>query len=152
MPGWYIHMESAKRTVDRLRAGDVPDTFLGGAANAQDLGEIAHKWRNYLAAGAIGPDIFFLLPDFQDPVGNVIFTIVKWIRDVWEWFDENFMSAWDKRVTPGAVNASLITEFGQFLQELSSTITDLILDLFAKLWDWFGILTSGVPQGYADSK
>lgn len=93
MPGWYIHVESAKRTVDRLLAGDVPDSFVGGAANAQELGETAHKWRNYLAAGAIGPDIFFLLPDFTSPTGNVILTVVKWIRDVWEWFDEHFMSA-----------------------------------------------------------
>jgi zinc dependent phospholipase C len=154
MPGWYIHMESAKRTIDGLRAGDTPDTFPGGVSNAQELGEIAHKWRNYLAAGAIGPDIFFLLPDFTSPTGNVILTVVKWIRDVWEWFDEHFMSAWEKWVRPGVVNqitGGLLNEIGQFMQELSSTITDLILDLVAKLWDWFGLLTSGVPQGYADS-
>jgi hypothetical protein len=154
MPGWYIHTESAKRTVDRLRAGNVPADFAGGVANAQQLGEIAHKWRNYLAAGAIGPDIFFLLPDYTNPKGNVILTVVKWIRDVWEWFDKYFMSAWEKWVRPGVLNeitGGLLNEFGQFLQELSSTINDLILDLVAQLWDWFGVLTSGVPQGYADS-
>ena len=45
MPGWYIHMEAAKKAVDRLRAGDVPPDFPGGAAEDQQLGEIAYKWR-----------------------------------------------------------------------------------------------------------
>ena len=65
MPGWYVHMEAAKKAADRLRAGEVGPDFPGGATAAQTLGEMAHTWRNYLAAGAIGPDIFFLLPDFQ---------------------------------------------------------------------------------------
>jgi Zinc dependent phospholipase C len=154
MPGWYIHMEAAKRTVDRLRAGDVPADFPGGVPSAQQLGEIAHKWRNYLAAGAIGPDIFFLLPDFKDGVGNVILTIVKWVRDVWEWIDENIMEKWERWVTPGVldqITGGLLNEIGQFLQTLGSTIQNAILDLIAQLWDWFGLLTSGVPQGYADS-
>jgi uncharacterized protein HemX len=56
--GWYIHMEAAKQAVDRLRLGDVPADFPGGPANAKQLGDNAYKWRNYLAWGAIGPDIF----------------------------------------------------------------------------------------------
>lgn len=67
-------------------------------------------------------------------MGNVILTVVKWIRDVWEWFDKYFMSAWEKWVRPGVLNeitGGLLNEFGVFLQELSSTITDLILDLVA---------------------
>jgi hypothetical protein len=65
MPGWYVHMETAKQMVDRLRAGDVPPDFPGGPQAASQLGEIAHTWRNYLAVGALGPDLFFLLPDFK---------------------------------------------------------------------------------------
>ena len=96
MPGWYIHMEAAKKTAERLRAGDIPGDFPGGAGRAADLGEAAHVWRNYLAAGAIGPDIFFLLPDFTGSKGNVLLTVVDWIRDVYEVFDEEFMEKWAK--------------------------------------------------------
>ena len=79
MPGWYIHMEAAKKTADQLRNGDVPIDFPIGKDGAIDLGEIAYKWRNYLAAGALGPDIFFLLPDFSGDKGNVLRTIIDWI-------------------------------------------------------------------------
>lgn len=87
MPGWYIHMESAKKTADRLRAGNVPPSFPGGVPNAQALGELCYKWRNYFAAGAIGPDIFFLLPDFKGSTGNVLLTFVRWFREVFEIID-----------------------------------------------------------------
>ena len=64
MPAWYVHMESARETVNRLRDGDIPPGFPIGAAEAKEVGEICHTWRNYLALGAIGPDLFYFLPDF----------------------------------------------------------------------------------------
>jgi Zinc dependent phospholipase C len=154
LPGNYIHMESAKRVIDRLRAGDIPSDFPVDINQAKQLGEIAHKWRNYLAAGAIGPDIFFLLPDFLHIDGNAILVIVKWVSEVWEYIDSTIIEKWEKWVTPGVldeITGGLLGEIGQFLQTLSSTILDAILDLVAQLWDWFGLLTSGLPQGYADN-
>jgi hypothetical protein len=44
-------METAKAILAKLQAGNVPPNFPGGAANAQALGNLAYKWRNYLAAG-----------------------------------------------------------------------------------------------------
>lgn len=160
MPGWYIHMESAKKTADRLRAGNVPPSFPGGVPNAQALGELCYKWRNYLAAGAIGPDIFFLLPDFKGSTGNVLLTFVRWFREVFEIIDEKFMAKWEKWAEPALtgvgdvlnqISGGMLQEIGQALQELAAAIKDAIIDLIAQLWDWFGILTSGVPKGYADS-
>src|SRR5690349_9631338 len=100
MPGWFIHMEAAKVAIDRLRAGDVPPNFPGGPQHARDLGELAHKWRNYLALGAIGPDIFFLLPDFKSETGNVLLHFVDWVRDVYEVLDSEFLSKWEKWFGP----------------------------------------------------
>jgi hypothetical protein len=71
MPGWYLHMEAAHQAVERLRAGHVPRDFPPGV-DAHALGEITHKWRNYLALGAIGPDIAALFPNFKPPVGHVL--------------------------------------------------------------------------------
>src|SRR6266498_1789222 len=160
MPGWYVHMEVAKKMVDRLRAGDVPADFPGGAAAAQQLGEMAHKWRNYLALGALGPDIAFLLPDFKSETGNVLLHFVEWVRDVYEPLDEQFLSKFEKWIGPvssGAgdilnhVSGDVLAEIGQLMQELAGALQDAILDLITRLWDWFGLLTSGVPQGFGDT-
>src|SRR5207247_6366475 len=53
MPGWYIHMEVAKKMVDALRAGQVGPEFPVGQGKtpqdwAKELGENTYKWRNYL--------------------------------------------------------------------------------------------------------
>src|SRR6266699_2046902 len=49
MPAWYVHMEAARRTALRLQGGDVPAGFPVSVADAVELGEICHTWRNYLA-------------------------------------------------------------------------------------------------------
>lgn len=160
MPGWYIHMEAAKKTADQLRNGDVPIDFPIGKDGAIDLGEIAYKWRNYLAAGALGPDIFFLLPDFSGDKGNVLRTIIDWIRDVWEVLDEEFLKRWNEWAAPvisgvgnviNQISGGVAREIGTMLQELAELIKDAILGLLTKLYDWFGLLTSGVPKGWGDS-
>jgi hypothetical protein len=153
-------MEVAKKMADRLRAGDVPADFPGGVAGAQQLGDICHKWRNYLALGALGPDIFFLLPDFKSETGNVLLHVVEWVRDVYEVIDDDFLSKWEKWIGPvssGAgdilnhVTGDVLGEIGQALQELGAAVQDAIIDLITRLWDWFGLLTSGVPQGFGDT-
>ena len=160
MPGWYVHMEVAKKMADRLRAGDVPPDFPGGAAAAQQLGELAHEWRNYLALGALGPDIFFLLPDFKSTTGNVLLHFVDWVRDVYEVIDEDFLSKWEKWIGPvssGAgdilnhVTGDVLGEIGQALQELGGAVQNAVLDLITRLWDWFSLLSSGVPQGFGET-
>lgn len=160
VPGWYLHMEAAKKTAERLRNGEIPGDFPGGAARAAELGDAAHVWRNYLAAGAIGPDIFFLLPDFTGTKGNVLLTFVDWLRDVYELIDEEFMEKWAKWAQPAIDGAGdvlddltggVLGELGQALEELANSLLNAFLDLLAQLWDWFGLLTSGVPQGFGES-
>lgn len=160
MPGWYLHMEAAKETVDRLRAGDVPADFPGGVGRAQELGDAAEKWRNYLAAGAIGPDLFFLLPDFKGNTGNALLTFVDWLREVYTFLDEEFMEKWDKWAQPAidgvgdilnSMSGGVLKQLGQALEALANSLINAFLDLLAQLWDWFGLLTSGVPQGFGET-
>jgi hypothetical protein len=161
MPGWYIHMEAAKKMADALRAGQVGPEFPGPLSKerAQELGEICHTWRNYLALGAIGPDMFYLLPDFHSP-GGVLLNVVEWIRDVYEALDDQFLGAWNKYVDPVGKGAEDLANgvSGQVLDELRQTYDGLaealklaVVDLLAHQWDWFGLFTSGVPQGFADN-
>jgi len=160
MPGWYIHMEAAKQAIDRLQKGDVPADFPGGPDAAKELGRIAHKWRNYLALGSIGPDFFYLLPDFKPPLGNVIMIIVtQYFADQNQQPWADFEKAWEKYAQPaisglgailGQVDGGLIQEMGQAFQNLGNAMMLWLVGLVANLYDWFGVFGSGVPQGFSE--
>ena len=79
--------------------------------------------------------------------------------DVWEEIDSTFISRWEKWIGPISTNASqlasqltggLANQLGQILDELSGAIMNAFKGLLAEMGDWFGVLTSGVPQGYGD--
>lgn len=159
MPGWYVHMDAARQTADRLRAGDVPAGLRVSPQDARDLGDICHTWRNYLAVGALGPDLFYMLPDFANTKGCVLRQVVQWALDVWSWIDAEFVSRWEKWIEPITTNASqlasqitggLSAQLGQILTELANAVVNAFKGLLAEMGDWFGVLTSGVPQGYGD--
>lgn len=84
MPGWYVHMESAHEVGQRLRNGEIPAGFAIIETEPKVIGEMCRTWRNYLALGAIGPDLFYLLPDKTRTRGMVVREVVKWALDVWE--------------------------------------------------------------------
>ena len=160
MPGWYLHMEAAHQAVQRLRTGHVPRGFPLHKRDAKQLGEIAHKWRNYLAWGAIGPDIAALFPDFKPPVGQVLATFVHWYIEVFQYVDGHFMEKWEKYAEPALtgegdiLNAStgdLMNEISGALLTLAAAVRDTVLDIFAMSYDWFGLLQSGVPLGIEES-
>ena len=128
MPGWYVHMEAAHDTAGRLRDGILPPGFTLTAAEAQQIGEHCHTWRNYLALGSLGPDLFYLLPDFKNTTGQVIRQVVQWALDVWEVVEGEFVSKWEKWIDPISTNNSqlasqltggLSTQLAQVLDELT---------------------------------
>ncbi len=157
MPGWFVHMEAAHQTAQRLRAGQVAPPLPITAAEATELGEICHRWRNYLAVGSLGPDLFYLLPDFANTKGCVIRQVIQWALEVWREIDAEFVSKWEKWIEPISTNASqlasqltggLSAQLGQILDELAAAIMNAFKGLLAQMADWFGILTSGPPQGF----
>ncbi|HQH90491.1 MAG TPA: hypothetical protein PLZ83_08980, partial [Dermatophilaceae bacterium] len=159
MPGWYVHMEAAHDTARSMRNGTIPAGFPISPAEAMDIGNHCHTWRNYLALGSLGPDLFYLLPDFKNTTGQVIRQVVQWCLDVWEVVDSEFVSKWEKWIDPISTNNSqlasqltggLSTQLAQVLDELTSAILSAFKGLLAQMGDWFGVLTSGVPQGFGD--
>ena len=157
MPGWYVHLEAAHDTARRLRDGSVPSDFPITPADAQIIGQHCHTWRNYLALGSLGPDLFFLLPDFKNTTGQVIRRVVEWALDVWGVIDSVFVGKWETWIGPIETNnaqlASQLTgglsaQLAQVLDELSSAVLSAFKGLLAQAGDWFGVLSSGVPQGY----
>ena len=160
MPGWYIHMEAAKLAADRLRAGDVPPALGLDPAEAMRLGELCHTWRNYLAVGALGPDLFYLLPDYKQPVGSVLMNVVTWLLDTWEVIDSQLIGPYedwfgstssnDADLTNG-LTSGLSGQIGAAMDELSAAMFAALEGLVTRFHDLFGILTSGPPQGVAES-
>lgn len=160
MPGWYVHMEAAKVAAQRLNAGDVPATLNLAAADATRLGEVAHRWRNYYAIGALGPDLFYLLPDFKKGASNVLLSVVDWLLKEWKIVDDLFVGSWEKWMGPVGANDSDLTaqltgglsnQIAQGLDEIAAAGFNAVVSLISRLNDWFGLLTSGVPQGLGDS-
>ncbi len=156
MPGWYVHMEGARKTAQRLRDGDIPSGFPIDVTHAREMGEICYTWRNYLAIGSVGPDMFYLLPDFSNKTGVVIRNVMKWVLEVWGEIDEQYVTKWEKWITPASTNNSqlasqltggLSNQIGQVLDELSAAVVSALEGLVGEMGDWFGLLTSGVPQG-----
>lgn len=159
MPGWYVHMQAAQDTAERLRAGTVPPNFPISVTEAKAIGETCHTWRNYLALGSLGPDVFYLLPDFANTRGCVIRQVVKWALDVWEQIDSEFIGKWEKWLGPISTNNSqlasqltggLSNQLAQVLDDLTTAIMTAFKGLLAQMGDWFGILTSGVPQAFGN--
>jgi hypothetical protein len=159
MPGWYVHLEAAHDTARNLRDGTVPPGFAIDVGQARVIGEHCHTWRNYLELGSLGPDLFYLLPDFKDTTGQVIRQVVSWALDVWEVVDGEFVSKWEKWIDPISTNnaqlssqltGGLSTQLAQVLDSLTSAIMTAFKGLLAEMGDWFGVLTSGVPQGFGD--
>lgn len=160
MPGWYVHMEAAAKTAERLRAANLPTDFPADRAEIERVGQICHRWRNYLEVGSLGPDLFYLLPDFAGEKGTVVRSVIKWTLDVWSVVDAEFVSKWDRWVGPIANNTSAIINqlsggvlnmLGQALNNLAASVVTAMKGLLTSMGDWFGILTSGPPQGYGDA-
>src|SRR5664279_4726974 len=160
MPGWYVHLEAGQLAAERLRTGDLPPGYPLTPAEAAELGDIAHRWRNYLAAGALGPDLFFGLPDYKAGTGAFLLNAIEWVLDTWQTLDDDFISKWEKWVGPISTDLSLIeanltggvlNEIGEGLSDLSSAVFKAFETLITRFGDLWGLLSSGVPQGVATS-
>lgn len=161
MPAWYVHMESARRTAIRLEAGDVPANFPIDVAEPKQIGEICHRWRTYLAIGAIGPDLFYMLPDYAnakngDKKGASICEVVGGVIKLWDTLDP-YITEWETAFSAVSTNnaqlasqltGGLSTQISDILTELSSAMTKAFEGLLAASGDIFGIFSSGPPQAF----
>ena len=164
MPAWYVHMEAAHETAKRLRDGDVPPGFPIDVTEAQDIGEICHTWRNYLALGSIGPDLFYMLPDYAKRTdssidGPAIRNTLQWVLSTWYTLDEEIVSRLEYLSPIGTdlsqigdqIAGGLPNAIGDALTNLAKGVNEAVKGLVADMGDWFGVLSSGPPQAYPNS-
>jgi hypothetical protein len=161
MPGWYVHMDVARKAIDQLSTNATANAIFG--ANGPDavaLTSIAHANPTYVALGAIGPDIFFLLPDFKPPVGSMLWKLANFIMEVFTWWDDNFLGPFESAMGPISDNAAdeinaltggLKDTLEAIFSQAFSFLEDKILDLILQQYDFFGLLSSGVPAGFDEA-
>ena len=158
MPGWYIHMDVARKALDILETNDgARRLFAEPGPSPAELTELAHKHPAYAALGAIGPDIFFLLPDFKPPLGQMLWGAADLVKDIYEKWDENVLGPCQDQLGPIAMNQSNELDgvsgglIGQ-LSDIASSATSFLLEamqlVLIRQYDVFSLLGSGVPQGY----
>lgn len=159
MPGWYIHMDAAREAITKLNANaNAAAVFASGSGpSAAQLQAIVQANPAYYALGAIGPDIFFLLPDFKPPAGTGLWGAANLIRTLFTWWDDNFLGPYEDILEPIADNnadifnsltGGLSQEISDIFSQAISFLEDFVLVLITKQYDIFGLLSSGVPQGF----
>jgi hypothetical protein len=158
MPGWYIHMDAARKSLASLAAnpGAAP-IFGANGPSAVDITNVARANPAYVALGAIGPDIFFLLPDFKPPVGTMLFGAANTIRELYTWWDDNFLGPWQDQIGPiennlsdeiDAATGGLAGQLSSILSRAFSFLLDSLQVMIVRQYDVFSFLGSGVPSGY----
>jgi hypothetical protein len=168
MPGPYIHISAMRNAAEQLARGryrpnrgkqDRIDPTWRGASMAE-LAEAIRNHPNFAALGAIGPDLFFFLPDFRDKDGivlsSVLTKVLQFLEELNETFDP-YITKWEKYIGPIAEDTSeelsrltggLSESVGNITGELGSILITALEDFVTKQHDWFGEFSLGLNQGF----
>lgn len=159
MPGWYIHMDAARNAIWSLNSNSNAASIFSSDSgpSATQLQLIAQGNPAYFALGAIGPDIFFLLPDFKPPAGTGLWGAANMMRILFTWWDEHFLGPYEDLLGPiaanttdelGALTGGLSEQLSTIFSQASSFLVDFTILLISEQTDIFSLLSSGVPQGF----
>lgn len=157
MPGWFTHFDVARKTIERLDTNANAASFFKNPDDATYLQGIARKYPAYLMTGSVGPDMFFLLPDFKRPLGKVVALVADTIREIYPVIDKYLLIPWEDIMGPITENdESLDNALSGGLTSMLDTITDLwknihedaLIFVASRQVDLFSFLSSGVQSAY----
>jgi hypothetical protein len=151
-------MNVARKAVANLASNPLAaPIFANNGLDAATITAIGQANPTYVALGAIGPDIFFMLPDFKPPVGNMLWKLASTIKDLFTAWDDTFLGPYESAMGPisdnlndelNALSGGLKDTIEQIASQATKLIQDFILKLILQQYDFFGLLSSGVPTGY----
>ena len=161
MPGWYIHMDTARKAVDALSGNkNAEKIFASKGLNAKAIADIAHANPAYVALGSIGPDIFFFLPDYMGSTGAGLYPVVQTIYDIYNWWDTNFVGPYEATLQPianqnadqiAAITGGLSTQLAEISASAMGFLQDAVVTLMVRQYDVFGLMGSAVQRAYDES-
>src|SRR6266498_207891 len=172
MPGPYIHMSSMRHALRNLARGGyrpVPSERISSdraGADLATLGRLLDSHPNFASIGAVGPDLFFFLPDFRDqkiaglriPVSNVLIFVLDFLEKVEEAIDP-YVSKYEKYLGPIAedtaeemsrLTGGLSEIVGDITGELSSILVTALENLVTQQRDWWEFFSLGMNKGLDD--
>ncbi len=158
MAGWFIHLDIARKAIETLSEDeDALEIFNEEGATADEVRAAARGEPAYLALGAIGPDIFFLLPDFKPPIGGALWTMAGTVREIYSWLDEHLLEPLSNQLGPvfdnfadaaSALSGGLLGQLGAISTQAMSFIVDALKIVAVRQYDLMSLLSSGVPKGF----
>jgi hypothetical protein len=170
MPGSMVHISVMRAVAKRLATeGYAPqksDRIDPGwkGADVKRLGEIMQERSNFAALGAIGPDLFFFLPDFRDtkigpvdiPLSSVLANFVHYLLKLYDAVDP-YVTKWEKYLGPisedtqeeiSRLTGGLSEVVGDVAGELSGILITALEDLATQNWDLFTFFSMGHNKGW----
>jgi len=168
MPGPYVHISSMWHTAAQFREGGympvesprIDPAWTGD--DVADLGALMEEFPNFAAIGAVGPDLFFFLPDFRDvkgvPTASVLIGVLDFLEKVYAAVDP-YISKWEHYLGPlsedmaeelSRLTGGLDESVGRIAGELSGILTTLLEDLAVQQSDWWSNFSLGLDKGYDD--
>jgi len=160
MPGPGTHILVSDKVAERLRALQSWPYGAGSVGNNNPPGSIAQLARehpNYYALGAIGPDLFFFLPDFRDHRAGPLIGVVHLLNELYKKLDEWVLEDWERYFGPVSENmdeavsrltGDLSTVVSDIMSSLSSLLINALIDLVAQSHDWWGLFSLGLNVGF----
>jgi hypothetical protein len=137
----------------------------------QQLAALAENHPSYYALGAVGPDLFFFLPDFRSkcvrgnppltskrvPLANTLIGITEWLDNFYEKLDKWILEDWERYFGPG--NENTAEAMSRLTGDLNTVVVDItagfasigttaLLALASQAYDWVGLFSLGLNKGY----
>ena len=166
MPGPYIHMSAERHTADDLARDEykpVGSERINPEWEGQDtvrLGKLLRDHPNFANLGAVGPDLFFFLPDFRDEDGvrisSVLVTVLNFVEGLYAAVDP-YISKWEHYIGPieedtaeemSRLTGGLSETVGDITGELGSILITALEDFVVQQKDWFEFFSLGLNRGW----
>jgi hypothetical protein len=166
MPGPYIHLNAMRATAQALSRGRFRpvrskriDPDWTGADTAQ-LAQIMLRHSNFASLGAIGPDLFFFLPDFRDqgplPLSSVLVNVSHYLQKIYDAIDP-YITKYEHYLGPisedtaeemSRLTGGLSEVVGDIAGELSGILITALEDFVTQQGDIFEYFSLGLNKGF----
>ena len=149
---------ASRRPFAPARSARIDPTWTG--ANTVALGQLMQTHPNFASLGAIGPDLFFFLPDFRNTDGvstsSVLVTVLNFLEELYNALDP-YISKWEQYLGPisedtgeemSRLTGGLSETVGDITGELSSLLITAIENYVTENVDFWTYFSLGLNKGY----
>lgn len=166
MPGPYIHLNAMRATALALSRGKftpvrserIDPHWVG--ANTAELAQLMLRHPNFASLGAIGPDLFFFLPDFRDqgplPLSSVLVNVSHYLQKIYDAIDP-YITKYERYLGPisedtaeemSRLTGGLSEIVGDIAGELSGILVTALEDFVTQQGDIFEYFSLGLNKGF----